>query len=97
MPTPRRLFGPTRADNGKIYAIGGFNPEFPGSRQVDRTEEFDPTANSWTTRAPLPAVREGLVAVAGVGKVFAIGGATMTSSAATESYDTATNTWATDT
>src|SRR5262249_12590832 len=37
-------------------------------------EIYDPTTNSWSTGAPMPTARTGLVAAAVNGKVYAIGG-----------------------
>ena len=74
MPTARYELAAAEA-GGKIYALGGnnsLNNYLSGIQNV--VEEYDPAANTWTTKAPMPTVREVLAAAAAGGKIYAIGG-----------------------
>ena len=46
MPTSRVGFGVVSANNGKIYAIGGYN-----DYSLSTVEEYDPATDTWATRA----------------------------------------------
>ena len=50
------------APNGKIYAIGGYNPDESGHGYLATVEEYDPETDTWTARAPMPTPRYGLAA-----------------------------------
>jgi len=91
MPTARWDLAAAAA-NGKIYAIGGWDPL---SQTVLATvEEFDPTTNSWTTKSPMPMARSGLVAVTLNGKIYAFGGSdNVNVLAVLEVYDPLADTW----
>src|SRR5438309_9880190 len=56
---------------GKIYAIGGHDNN---GVYLSVVEEYDPAANTWTTKAPMPTGRQFLAAAAVGGKIYAIGG-----------------------
>jgi M6 family metalloprotease-like protein len=94
MPTARRALAVAVA-NGLVYAIGGAN----GSGTVLRTvQAYSPSANAWTTRAALPAPRQGgngAVTINGIvylaGGEDAAGGLTRTLYA----YNASTNVWST--
>jgi len=99
MPTGR--YGLAAATvNGVVYAIGG-SP----NHQLDYLEEqifyskveaYNPTNNTWTSKADMPTGRFLLGAVAVNGIIYAIGGYNATSTLATvEAFDPATNTWST--
>ena len=71
------------AANGKLYVMGGFVP--PKDTQIPTggawepiadVWEYDPTADSWKSLAPLPTKRGAAVAVEVGGKIYVIGGAT---------------------
>jgi N-acetylneuraminic acid mutarotase len=91
MPTDRARLA-TTVFNGKIYVLGGEND----SGRLTLVEEYDPVANSWTTRASMPTVRGDLGAVSVNGKIYAIGGWNSTGPLAiVEEYDPTLNTWTT--
>lgn len=83
---PTIFFGGVAAapGNGKIYTFGGYV-----SGNV--VQEYDPVANSWKLKRPMPTPRYGLAAVALNGKVYVLGGSGP--SGALEIYDPATDTW----
>jgi ABC-type nitrate/sulfonate/bicarbonate transport system substrate-binding protein len=59
---------------GKIYLIGGFGSVFASRDPVDAVWAYDPQADRWERRAPLPAPR-GALSVAVVGdRIYAVGG-----------------------
>ena len=83
MPTARGAAGAALA-NGRIYVVGGAGPLpnsrdqaiRPGSpqRSLAVVEEYDPVANRWRARAPMPIARNHLAVESVGGKVYAIGG-----------------------
>jgi hypothetical protein len=95
MLTPRTGLDAAVVD-GKIYAIGGgTSNEGPSNKN----EEYDPTTNTWTTKAAIPTGRNQLTAVTVQNMIYAIGGFADTYPgiplAKNEVYDPYTNTWAT--
>jgi N-acetylneuraminic acid mutarotase len=72
MPTARYDAAVAAADDGRIFAIGGFS----GSAILDVVEVYSPATNSWTTAAPVPRPLRGLAkAVTGPdGRIYLIGG-----------------------
>jgi N-acetylneuraminic acid mutarotase len=69
MPTKRG--SPVAAAVGdKIYVIGGAAPNSGQMllhpqrlhRSLDTVEEYDPAANNWRTRAPMPTARNHAIA-----------------------------------
>ena len=58
-------------------------------------EEYDPTSDVWTTRAPMPSPRQYLAAATQTGKLYAIGGFGGQSSSAVDQYEPAVDTWST--
>lgn len=104
--------------NGKIYAIGGDIGSETGSgptgypfsgHAVNTTEEYDPAADKWTSKAPMPTARALFGIAVYQNKIYCIGGyyAVFTykddrldkteyfNTGANEVYDPATNTWET--
>ena len=83
MPTARGAAGAALA-NGRIYVVGGAGPLpnsrdqaiRPGSpqRSLATVEEYDPVANRWRARMPMPIARNHLAVESVGGKVYAIGG-----------------------
>jgi hypothetical protein len=57
MPTARARFGLVAARNGKIYALGGSEGQTAAGEHLTTVEEYDPTTNSWATKAPMPIGR----------------------------------------
>lgn len=94
MPTARNAFG-IAAVNGKIYVAGGWGYTGPDTQGVQSVlEVYDPMADAWTTKAPMPTARNALAAAAVGGKIYAIGGWTGTENTPkVERYDPATDTW----
>ena len=88
----------------KIYVVGGFEP--PGLGNVMNlaitasVEEYDPSADRWTTRAPMPVgLHHAGIGVTG-GRLYVIGGYRQSGLnvwqpvATVYAYDPATDTWA---
>ncbi len=111
MPTKRALFG-TAVYGGKIFCIGGYNgatvvtgPESWDWKteyyDVVANEVYDPASNSWQTMAALPTPRYSTATNIVDGKIYVIGGHTMTdlyiTLSITEVYDPATDSWVTKT
>jgi N-acetylneuraminic acid mutarotase len=95
MPTPR--FSPAvGVINGKIYAASGGTASPPGVPQPAVLEVFDPTTNSWGSKAPIPTPREIAAGAVVRGKLYVIGGFIRPANVSTnivEIYDPATDTW----
>ena len=90
--------------DGKIYVFGGFvSPEgLGGWSSVDHTWMYDPAADKWTPRTPMPTPRGGAHAAAVDGKIYVIGGFTSSShipgnigmdQRVVEEYDPKMDTW----
>jgi N-acetylneuraminic acid mutarotase len=110
MPTPRGS-AEAVAVNGKIYVIGGALANIPGKpteplwvgvpQMVTGTvEEYDPAANTWRERAPMPTGRNHFLAAAVDGMIYAVNGrlgsSFVTMSDVTdlvEAYDPAADQW----
>jgi N-acetylneuraminic acid mutarotase len=80
-----------------LYVIGGFTQSFFSVwSPVASVYAYDPAADSWTERAPMPTARGALAVAELDGKLFAIGGYDgKGNSAAVEVYDPASNSWRT--
>lgn len=89
MPTPR--YGlMANVVNGKIYCMGGtrwleYNQ---GADQLNTTEVYDPSSNTWTTKAPMPNPA-GYVSAVIDNKIYVIG------PRQTQVYDPDTDSWST--
>ena len=92
MSTARAAPGATVGD-GKVYVIGG-SPSLP-NRILSSIEEYDPVANTWTTRSDMPSGRRWLSAVTVGEKIYTIGGEQQSLRAmpTVEEYDIPTDTW----
>ena len=75
MPTPK-VFPSAATVNGRLYVFGGSPNPFPNDPVVAIVEEFDPTSNTWTSRADMPTARAFLATSTVNEKVYAIGGFT---------------------
>jgi hypothetical protein len=97
MPTARDSLAVVRANDGRIYALGG--EDTVSGALFNTVEAYDPVTNTWTAKAPMPTRRQGLAAALGLdGRIYAIGGFTgppYTSVGTTEVYDPMSNTWTT--
>jgi uncharacterized repeat protein (TIGR01451 family) len=97
MPTPRRLLAAAEV-GGKVYALGGcgsacFEPPLQTSTfEATRVEVYDPAANSWSARQPMPVIFfDGAAAAPGNGKIYTLGGAL--SGNVVQEYDPGTDSW----
>jgi N-acetylneuraminic acid mutarotase len=72
LPSPQAgTPGAATGVDGKIYLMGGVD----GIDTIDSVEVYDPEADTWCSRTPLPTARRFLDGVtAQDGKIFAIGG-----------------------
>ncbi len=81
----------------KIYVIGGHDSPDPfGGSALGTNEVYDPTTNTWTTKASMPTPRRWLAVGSVNNKIYATGGSNIsdTSLAANEEYDLSTDSWA---
>jgi murein DD-endopeptidase MepM/ murein hydrolase activator NlpD/N-acetylneuraminic acid mutarotase len=91
MSTVRDGVGAAGANNGKIYAIGGW-----ANGPLASVEEYDPATDTWRMRASMPTARlDHSVAMAGNGKIYAISGDVggPWPFTANEEYDPTTDIW----
>ena len=82
--------------SGRIFVAGGRNGR---DFTMDVLEEYDPTAQTWRDRAPMPTGRSGIAGAAVGGRFFVFGGEGNRANAqgifdAVEVYDPAQETWA---
>jgi N-acetylneuraminic acid mutarotase len=81
----------------RLYLIGGrvgtqATGPFPGASAA--VYEYNPVADTWRTRQPMPTARTGAAAVAVGSRIFVIGGARNdAATTAVEVYDAASDTW----
>ena len=74
---------------GRFYVVGGRS----GAGSDVALEVYDPAANSWTTRAPMPTGRSGIGAGVVNNRLYGFGGEIPALHNEVESYDPASNTW----
>ena len=90
--------------DGRLYAVGGYTKlparYNPGYRVADAVDVYDPAADRWDARAPLPTPRADLGVAALDGRLYAVGGVTtdgdgnvITPTGMVEAYDPASHTW----
>ena len=93
MPTPRYGLA-VGVVNGILYAVGGdtTDAESGFGVPVATVEAYDPTANSWTTKASLQAPSGDLAIGVVNGILYAVGGV---AAGTVEAYDPATDSWTT--
>src|SRR5262245_22550188 len=73
LPTQRNHITACAID-GKIYVVGGRLQAGFTSTMTNILEVFDPEANQWATRAPMPTTRGGINGIAANGYFFVFGG-----------------------
>ena len=73
------------AENGKIYAMGGY-PGFGPTTDIN--EEYNPQTNTWTTKAPIPESMYDFGITTHHGKIYCISGETGNTYTYTPLYDT---------
>jgi N-acetylneuraminic acid mutarotase len=95
MPTARTCLGLGVVD-GVIYAVGGMRyPNVP-DLTFATLEAYHPDTDTWTTKAPMPTVRQMVVVGVLNGVLYVAGGWNGISALTTlEAYDPATDTWTT--
>ncbi len=100
MPSPRGSLG-VGAVNDILYAVGGICCgccELEG-KILRAVEAYDPTTNTWTAKAPLPALRAGFAVGVANQILYAVGGFNGSGTAlnVVEAYDPSRNVWTTKT
>jgi len=95
MPTARQGLGVGVID-GILYAVGGVSITKSTNIYLNTVEAYDPSTNTWSTKASMPTAREGLGVGVINGILYAVGGnGTSTHLTTVEAYDRSTNTWST--
>jgi len=81
--------------DGKIYVIGGSVKIGEEWQYHSTVEVYDPTSNTWATKADIPTPRDSIVAEEINGKIYVIGGgnAENVNLAIVEEYNPMTNEW----
>jgi hypothetical protein len=86
MPTARETLAVAVA-NGALFAIGGQSSLGP----LATVEKYDPTTNTWSSKAPMPNARQSLAVGVVGGVVYAVGGSP--GGGQVEAYDPMTDAW----
>jgi N-acetylneuraminic acid mutarotase len=96
MPTAR-AYATAGVAGGILYVVGGSGSGESGIRPPLATvEAYNPTTNTWSTKAPMPTARYGPTAGLANGILYVAGGFGLNNYLATlEAYDPITNTWQT--
>lgn len=95
MPTPRSGLS-LGVVNGILYAVGGTSL---GLGPVGIVEAYNPTTNTWATKAPMPTPRVGVAVGVVNGILYAVGGACCAPGenshtlSTVEAYNPTTNRW----
>ena len=92
MPTSRYRLTSSVVDK-KIYCIGGFND----IDSLDTVEMYDPSTDTWKTKASMPTSRYNFTSSVVDGKIYCIGGWDGKYLNTVEMYDPTTDTWETKT
>jgi N-acetylneuraminic acid mutarotase len=86
--------------DGKIYTMGGVTVLDVGGRLIqevlDANEYYDPETLAWAKASPMPSPREHLASAQIGGKIYTIGGRSLTlesNTDITEEYDPQADTW----
>lgn len=75
-PTARDQ-GATAVAAGRVYVIGGINPDAPTHNGLGRlfvNERYDPAADTWESPTPMPTARGGARADTLNGQIYVVGG-----------------------
>jgi N-acetylneuraminic acid mutarotase len=100
MPTPRQVTVAVTLPDGRIAVAGGNSGNISTLAAGDN-ELYDPTANTWSTGAPMPFLLiRPVAALRADGRMIVTGGNGASISTANQTtfvYDPALNTWATGT
>lgn len=101
MPRAKGAFTAQVLD-GKIYTVGGATTRIVGGRSISEAlninEYLDPETGIWHTASPMPTPREHLASAQARGKMYVVGGRTLTLETNTnvnEEYDPQTDIWTT--
>jgi N-acetylneuraminic acid mutarotase len=94
LSTPRYASAMAIGANGKVYIFGGVGA---ANSILSLVEEYDPSTNTWSTKASMPTPRVFAKAVEAGGKIYVIGGRQLPSAGlnVVEAYDPVTDTWST--
>jgi len=95
LPTPRRHLAAAVVDN-KIYVIGGeIIPSPNNAVPVGINEMYNPSTDTWTTKASMPTPRSGLSLAVLNSEIYAIGGVDQNHqiSNTVEKYNPETDSW----
>jgi N-acetylneuraminic acid mutarotase len=92
-----REFMSANVVNGKIYVISGLASLWPPWPNSNENYVYDPSTDTWTTRAPIPRPVHDYASAAVGNKIYIIGGRDFYSSPSilnlTQIYDTVADTW----
>ncbi len=83
---------------GRLYVFGGYGANYDMSVTGTLVECFDPAANAWSVKAPMPTPRGDVSAVAFGARIFLLGGwndGANDFQVAAEAFTPAINAWAT--
>lgn len=76
LPVKRMLFAAVVGPDDMIYVFGGALSAEPSTPVLNTTEVYDPKADTWSSRTPMPAPRRAHAGVLGAnGKIYIMGGA----------------------
>jgi N-acetylneuraminic acid mutarotase len=94
LPNPRNHLASAVLD-GRIYVAGGQHGQDAASSTQSELDVYDPVADRWTTRAPLPSALSHITATVLDGQLLVLGGETSYnhSTATAYAYDPQANTW----
>jgi len=94
MPTAR-AGGAAGVINGILFVVGGTSSSVTGGyADLNSVEAYNPTTNTWATKAPMPTAGFGMASAVINGILYVAGFSA--ASAAVEAYDPATDTWTTE-
>jgi N-acetylneuraminic acid mutarotase len=93
MPTARTALR-TAEVNGILYAVGGTDANNPAG--LATVEAYDPSKNTWTTKASMPGTRGSMALAVANGSLYVIGGGCASGICDTVvAYDPSSDSWST--